>query len=76
MTRYYKNLAVYLKFDDETMLYEAIRNDGDFVSYLKNIITDDYKDIVIRGFSERQGEPSTEEEFNSAKEQVLLKLNN
>jgi hypothetical protein len=75
MTRYYKNLALYLKFDDTTMVYEAIRYEGDYVSYLKNIITDDYKDVVIRGFSERQGEPSTEEEFNSVKEQVLLKLN-
>lgn len=76
MTKYYKNLSVYIKFDDETMLYEAIKYEGDYVSYLKNIITDDFKDIVIRGFSERQGEPSTEQEFNLVKEKALLKLNN
>lgn len=76
MIHYYKNCEVYLKFDEQTLIYEAIKVDGNYVSYLKNIITDEYKNILISGFSKRGDFPSTEDEFNTVKEKVLLKLNN
>lgn len=76
MIHYYKKNTNHLKFDESTMIYEAIKIEGDFVSYLKNTITDDYKDIVIRGFSERNDELSTESQFNTIKQIALSLINN
>lgn len=73
---YYKKLGVYLKFDESTMIYEAIRVDGNYVSYLKNVISESMKDTVINGFTQRNDQPSSEEEFNIIKQQALLYLNN
>lgn len=75
MIHYYKNFGVYLKFDEQTSTYEAIKLDGTYVSYLKNIIAEDKKNIIISGFTERKDIPCTEEEFNNIKQQVLTIIN-
>ena len=75
MTHYYKNFGVYLKFDEETKIYEAIKLDGGFVSYLKNTISDSMTSTVISGFSKRNDTPSSEEEFNQIKQNALTIIN-
>lgn len=72
---YKKNMTI-IRFDDESMSYEAINIFGDFTSYLKNIIPLANKELVISGFAERNDVLSSEEEFASIKIDALQKLNN
>lgn len=76
MIHYYKKLGVYLKFDESTMIYEAIKVDGNYVSYIKNQIHNSAKQTILDGFVQRKDIPSTEQEFNNIKQQALSYLNN
>ena len=75
MIHIYKKNTTIIRFDDESMEYEAIKIFGNFTSYLKNIIPLKDKELVISGFSEREDTLSSEEEFASMKTDALQKLN-
>lgn len=75
MIHIYKKNTTIIRFNDESMEYEAIKIFGDFTSYLKNIIPLNDKELVISGFSERGDALSNEEEFTSMKTNALQKLN-
>lgn len=75
MIHIYKKNTTIIRFDDESMNYEAIKIIGDFTSYLKNIIPLKDKDLVISGFQERGDVLSNEEEFLSIKTIALENIN-
>lgn len=75
MIHIYKKNYTMIRFDDESMEYEAIKIQGDFTSYLKNKIPASDKELVIRGFMERKDMLSNEQEFNIIKNKALEELN-
>lgn len=75
MIHIYKKNYTTIRFDDESMEYEAIKIQSEFTSYLKNKIPASDKDLVIRGFMERKDVLSNEQEFNIIKNKALEQLN-